>query len=415
MTMPTDTLLANQLTGINVVVGVTGGIAAYKSAELVRLFIKRGAHVRVVMTEAAKAFITPLTFQALTGNPVSDALLDETAELGMGHIELARWASVVVIAPATADIIARLNAGMANDLLTTLCLATQAPIAIAPAMNEKMWHASVTQANLREIQTRISNLHIFGPAEGEQACGDIGAGRMLEAFDICQLTCALFSEDKPLKNKKVVITAGPTLEAIDPVRFLSNHSSGKMGYAIATAAANAGAEVILISGPVSLPTPAFVTRINVISALDMNKAAQAALNNCDAFIGTAAVADYRPANSAAQKLKKDQEGDKLSVSLVENPDIIAGVAQSEVRPKAIIAFAAETQDLENYARRKITKKGVDAVVANDVSRQDIGFGSDQNEIIWVTETQSKPYGPDSKANIAKHIIDHLTELLSSKA
>lgn len=415
MTMSTHTLLADQLTGINVVVGVTGGIAAYKSAELVRLFIKRGANVRVVMTEAAKAFITPLTFQALTGNPVSDSLLDESAELGMGHIELARWASVIVIAPATADVIARLNVGMANDLLTTLCLATQAPIAIAPAMNEKMWHASVTQANMRDIQTRIANLHIFGPAEGEQACGDVGAGRMLEAIDICQLTCALFNQDKPLKNKKVVVTAGPTLEAIDPVRFLSNHSSGKMGYAIASAAANAGAEVILISGPVALATPALVTRVDVISALDMNEAAQAALKDCDAFIGTAAVADYRPANSASQKLKKDQEGDTLSVSLVENPDIIAGVAQSELRPKAVIAFAAETQDLENYARHKITKKGVDAVVANDVSRTDIGFGSDDNEILWVTASNSTPYGPDSKANIAKHIIEQLTELLSTKA
>lgn len=413
MSISTDTLHTHELAGINVVVGVTGGIAAYKAAELVRLFIKRGAQVRVVMTEAAKAFITPLTFQALTGNPVSDSLLDESAELGMGHIELARWASVIVIAPATADVIARLNAGMANDLLTTLCLASSASIAIAPAMNEKMWHASVTQANIRDIQTRISNLHVFGPAEGEQACGDVGAGRMLEPIDICQRTCALFTE-KPLKNKNIVVTAGPTLEAIDPVRFLSNHSSGKMGYAIANAAAHAGANVTLISGPVALTTPAQVTRIDVVSALDMNAAAQAAIHECDVFIGTAAVADYRPESNANQKLKKDQEGDTLNISLIENPDIIAAVARSTSRPKLVIAFAAETQDVESYARRKITKKGVDAVVANDVSRHDIGFGSDQNEILWVTEHTSTAYGPDSKTRIAEHIIENVTALLSTK-
>ncbi|MBU2865349.1 bifunctional phosphopantothenoylcysteine decarboxylase/phosphopantothenate--cysteine ligase CoaBC [Reinekea forsetii] len=401
---------SNELADTNVVVGITGGIAAYKSAELVRLLIKSGAQVRVVMTEGAKAFITPLTFQALTGNPVSDSLLDEQAEQGMGHIELARWANIILVAPATADFIARLNAGMANDLLTTICLATHAKIALAPAMNEKMWHAPVTQANILDVQTRFNDLHIFGPGTGEQACGDVGAGRMLEALELCQMTSALFSS-KPLLGKKVVITAGPTREAIDPVRYLSNHSSGKMGYALAHAASQAGASVTLISGPVSLEPPANITVVNVNSALEMYSAAHENLEQCDVFIGTAAVADYRPENTADQKMKKDQQGDLLNLPLVENPDIIASVAKSEQRPACVIAFAAETQDLENYALRKLEKKAVDAVVANDVSRSDIGFGSERNEVLWVTKVSRQRFGPETKTQVAHFIIHSVTEML----
>lgn len=396
----------SSLQGKHILVGITGGIAAYKSADLVRQFVKAGADVRVVMTPAAKEFITPLTMQALSGNPVSHSLLDENAEMGMGHIELARWADLLVIAPASADFIARLNAGMANDLLSTLCLATDATIALAPAMNEKMWLNKTTQHNLHELQTRDTGMHVFGPAAGEQACGDVGYGRMLEPVEILEASAALFAPKK-MTGKKIVITAGPTVEAIDPVRYLSNHSSGKMGYAIAQAAADSGAEVTLISGPVSLDTPTGVTRINVTSATDMLDAAISSLDNCDIFIGTAAVADYRPSTVADQKIKKDNRDAPPAIELIENPDIIATVANHDSRPSTVIAFAAETQDVENYARRKLTKKSVDAVVANDVSRSDIGFGADINEILWVDADTSTPFGPASKLEVGRFLMTQL--------
>lgn len=396
----------SSLQGKHILVGITGGIAAYKSADLVRQFVKAGADVRVVMTPAAKEFITPLTLQALSGNPVSHSLLDENAEMGMGHIELARWADLLVIAPASADFIARLNAGMANDLLSTLCLATDATIALAPAMNEKMWLNKTTQHNLHELQTRHTGMHVFGPAAGEQACGDVGYGRMLEPVEILEASAALFAPKK-MTGKKIVITAGPTVEAIDPVRYLSNHSSGKMGYAIAQAAADSGAEVTLISGPVSLETPTGVARINVTSATDMLDAAISNLDNCDIFIGTAAVADYRPSTVADQKIKKDNRDAPPAIELIENPDIIATVANHDSRPSTVIAFAAETQDVENYARRKLTKKSVDAVVANDVSRSDIGFGADINEILWVDAETSTPFGPASKLEVGRFLMTQL--------
>jgi phosphopantothenoylcysteine decarboxylase/phosphopantothenate--cysteine ligase len=389
-----------------ILVGITGGIAAYKSADLVRQFIKAGAEVRVVMTPAATEFITPLTLQALSGHPVSTSLLDESAELGMGHIELARWADLLIIAPATADFIARINAGMANDLLSTLCLATDATIAIAPAMNEKMWLNNISQTNLAQLKQKLPLIKQFGPAAGEQACGDVGYGRMLEPLELVELSAQLYSPQL-LEGKKVTITAGPTQEAIDPVRYLSNNSSGKMGYALAQAAAVLGAQVNLISGPVALDTPAGVNRVDVRSAEQMLKAALEHSQQCDVFIGTAAVADYRPADVADQKLKKDGTVKGLTIELVENPDIIATIAQLENRPKKVIAFAAETQDLETYAQKKLIKKQVDAVVANDVSRTDIGFGSDQNEILWVSKTTQKTFGPASKLDVAQFIFEQI--------
>lgn len=397
-----------------IVVGITGGIAAYKSAELVRGLIKQGAKVRVVMTDAAKAFITPLTFQALTGYPVSDSLLDESAEQGMGHIELARWADLILVAPATADFLARLNAGMANDLLTTLCLARTGQIAVAPAMNEKMWHANVTQENLKSLTHRFPGIHVFGPAAGEQACGDVGYGRMLEAGQLVALTVALFSEDKPLTGKHLVITAGPTLEAIDPVRFLSNHSSGKMGYALAEQAVRLGANVTLISGPVGLKVPSGVNCIQVSSAQDMYDASLNQLGNMDVFIGTAAVADYRPKHKADNKLKKDLQGAQLVIELVENPDIIATVANADRRPPWVVAFAAETDQVEDYARRKLSKKNVDAVVSNDVSRADIGFGAELNEVAWVTHSDTQHFGPASKADVALFVLNQLLHLMETQ-
>lgn len=391
-----------------ILVGITGGIAAYKSADLVRQLIKAGAEVRVVMTPAACEFITPLTLQALSGNPVSRSLLDENAEMGMGHIELARWADVLLIAPATADFIARLNAGMANDLLTTLCLATQASIALAPAMNEKMWQNPITQNNLHTLESQLPDLKIFGPAAGDQACGDVGFGRMLEPAELVARTADLFQIPR-LQGKQLVITAGPTREAIDPVRYLSNQSSGKMGFALAQRAVQMGAEVILITGPVALPTPAGVQRIDVTSARDMLAAVDANLQACDIFIATAAVADYRPVNIAGQKLKKGQQ-DLSTLSLTENPDIVATVARHAQRPDRVIAFAAETEDLEPYARSKLIRKQVDGVVANDVSRRDIGFGSDRNEVMWVSANQAESFGPADKSEVADFILDKILTL-----
>ena len=416
----------------NIVLAITGGIAAYKSAIFARLLVKAGFDVRVIMTTGAQAFITPLTLQALTGNEVHVSLLDEHAEAGMGHIELAKWADLIVIAPASANTLARLAMGMADDLLTTVCLATTAPVIIAPAMNQQMWAHPAVNLNVQTLSDM--NYQIIQPASGEQACGDVGAGRLPEPEQLLAevlLFNAMQTTPQLLAGKRVVITAGPTVEAIDPVRYLSNHSTGKMGFALARACVAAGAEVILITGgKVALPTPLKVTRIDVLSAKEMLVAAQQCIDgthaallfddeddhshhhdhshdhhhshdqehhhsDCDCgdehdvattitddsvrvadiFIATAAVADYRTEEAAPQKIKKTQ--DVLTLNLVKNPDILATI--SLAHPELfVVGFAAETQDVEHYARGKLVSKNLDLIACNDVSRADIGFASDDN-------------------------------------
>ncbi len=388
-----------QLFNRQVVVGITGGIAAYKAALLVRELQERGASVRVVMTRSATEFITPLTLQALSGNPVHQELLDSEAEAAMGHIELARWADLVLVAPATADFIARLAAGRADDLLTTLCLATSAPLMVAPAMNQGMWKDPATDANIASLQQR--GIRLAGPAEGTQACGDIGPGRMQEPELIAAAAAALFSNDL-LDGRRVTITAGPTREALDPVRYISNHSSGKMGFAIARAAADAGAITRLISGPVSLATPDRVSRVDVRSAEDMLQAALADLDQCDIFIACAAVADYRPATVAEQKIKKSSE--HMQIELVRNPDIVATIAGAAKRPFTV-GFAAETQDVENYALAKLQKKNLDMIVANDVATAEGGFNSDNNAAVILWPGGRNEVQLTSKEQLARILIE----------
>jgi phosphopantothenoylcysteine decarboxylase / phosphopantothenate---cysteine ligase len=392
-----------------VVLGVSGGIAAYKSAELVRRLRDAGAEVRVVMTRAAREFITPLTLQALSGHPVHGDLLDPAAEAAMGHIELARWADLVLIAPATADLMARLAQGRGDDLLTTLVLATDAPIAIAPAMNQAMWRDPATQANLATLTSR--GVRVFGPAAGEQACGDIGPGRMLEPTDIAARAAECF-ELGLLTGRHVLINAGPTREAIDPVRYISNHSSGKMGFALATAAAEAGARVTLVAGPVSLPTPARVERIDVVSGREMLDACLAALP-ADLFIASAAVADYRPEQCAASKLKKTTDGnDGMTLTMVRNPDILATLASQQARPWCV-GFAAETDNLLDYARDKLSRKNLDLIVANDVSQPNIGFNSDDNAVTLIDRQLRQIELPRaSKQKLAQKIIAHIASALA---
>lgn len=395
-----------ELANRRIVLGVTGGIAAYKSAELIRRLKELGADVRAVMTPAAQEFITPLTLQALSGNPVHTTLLDTEAEAAMGHIELARWGDLILVAPASADFLARMAHGHGNDLLSTLCLAARCPLAVAPAMNQAMWAARSNQDNMATLQER--GVHVFGPAAGEQACGDVGPGRMLEPTELAQLTAELFPR-QILTGMRVTITAGPTREAIDPVRYISNHSSGKMGYAIAEAARDAGAEVTLISGPVNLATPDRVKRIDVVSAQNMYDAAMNTLSQTDIFIATAAVADFRVENSHNQKIKKqDNSGDRMTLTLVENPDIVASVAKHNPKPFTV-GFAAETQDVENYARQKIERKGLDMIVANDVSRTDIGFNSDQNAVTVIWKEGQQPLELASKSRIARDLVTLISE------
>jgi phosphopantothenoylcysteine decarboxylase/phosphopantothenate--cysteine ligase len=391
-----------QLCNKRILLGITGGIAAYKTAELVRELRKAKAEVRVVMTTAAQEFITPLTLQALSGNPVHYSMLDPEAEAGMGHIELARWADIILVAPATADFIARLTHGMGNDLLTTLCLASNAPLAICPAMNQAMWRDEMTQANLRRlIELKGKKFHSFGTADGEQACGDIGPGRMLEPRLIAEHCAKLFTSNS-LAGLDIVITAGPTREAIDPVRFISNHSSGKMGYALAEAARDAGARVTIISGPVRLAAPDKITIIQVESASDMLEASLEQQKNCSIFIAAAAVADYRPLQVAQQKIKK--AGEKMQLTLVKNPDIVATIAQLEDKP-FVVGFAAETENIETYARGKLASKNLNMIIANDVSNADIGFNSDSNSVtvFWGENQQDFPFM--SKSTLSHQLIE----------
>lgn len=389
-----------------IVLGITGGIAAYKCPEIVRRLKDLGADVRVVMTNGAKEFITPLTLQAVSGNPVSDSLLDPAAEASMGHIELAKWADLLVIVPATANTIAAITAGLANDLLTTICLATDAPIAIAPAMNQQMYKAAVTQDNLKKLTQR--GVLIWGPGSGVQACGDVGQGRLLEPAQIVELVQQHFTSTQPLElpeeqlDLNILITAGPTREAIDPVRYISNHSSGKMGFSIAQAAKELGAKVTLVSGPVSLSTPQDVERINVISASEMHQQTLERAPSHDIFIACAAVADYRPSDVSDQKIKKNN--DDMTVVMIKNPDILADVSALTSQRPFCVGFAAETQDVETYARGKLTRKKLDLIAANNVSVAGQGFNSDDNALTlyWSNGQHELPLA--NKQELAKQLV-----------
>lgn len=437
----------------NILLGITGGIAAYKSASFARLLIKSGYDVRVIMTASAQAFITPLTLQALTGNPVHIDLLDESAELGMGHIELAKWADLLIIAPATANTIAKLAMGIADDLLTTVCLATTAPILVAPAMNQQMWQHPSVKLNLQTLTDY--DYEIIQPASGEQACGDIGEGRLPEPeqlLEYVQYFIARQITPQVLAGKNVTITAGPTIEAIDPVRYLSNHSTGKMGFALAKACRNAGARVTLIvGGKVPLPTPLLVNRIDVLSAEEMLMTARQCASDdicechdhhdhdhphhdhdhhhhhdhdefgndikvepsstaTDIFIATAAVADYRTRDVVPQKIKKTQ--DQMALDLVKNPDILATIAE-EFPEVFVVGFAAETQDIEKYARGKLEAKNLDMIACNDVSRTDIGFGSDNNAmtVFFRDKAAGVTLEKASKDKIAEQLVALIGEHL----
>ncbi len=391
------------LTNKRILLGITGGIAAYKAADLTRRLQDQGADVRVVMTRGATEFITPLTLQALSNHTVHLDLLDAETESAMGHIELARWADLIIVAPATADFIARLAMGRGDDLLTTVCLATECRIAIAPAMNQAMWAKKATQENCRKLQDM--NVLIFGPDEGRQACGETGAGRLLNVDEIVIEAASQFASGL-LAGKKVVITAGPTREAIDPIRYISNHSSGKQGYALAEAALEAGAMVTLIAGPTNLTPHDRVQLVPVVSTKQMYDAVMKEIPDTDLFIGVAAVADYRPANIETQKIKKNAEtsNQSMTLSLIENPDIIAAVASAEKRPFTV-GFAAETNNLIEYASKKLINKGLDLIVANNVADSLIGFNSDENQtaVLWDDHVENLPRM--SKGNLSRRIIE----------
>jgi phosphopantothenoylcysteine decarboxylase/phosphopantothenate--cysteine ligase len=411
----------------HILLSVTGGIAAYKSAELLRRLQDAGATVRVVMTHGATEFITPLTMQALSGLPVSMDLLDTETESVMGHIELARWADLILVAPASAHFLAGLRQGRADDLLTTLCLAATCPIAVAPAMNQAMWGNVATQENCRVL--RDNGILFFGPDAGLQACGEVGQGRLLDVPEIVRLTTEVFPSGL-LAGKTVMITAGPTREAIDPVRYISNHSSGKQGYALAEAAVEAGARVVLISGPVALTAPQRVTLVNVVSADEMYAAVMAQVAECDIFIGVAAVADFKPAATQPQKIKKQMLPDPtatepagasppiseprtLTLTLIENPDIIASVARLP-NPPFTVGFAAETENLLTYARQKLEKKRLNLVVANDVADSSIGFNSDNNGTTIISADATVALPVASKRQVATRIIEAIATHLAAK-
>jgi phosphopantothenoylcysteine decarboxylase/phosphopantothenate--cysteine ligase len=386
----------------NVLLGITGGIAAYKAAELTRQLVVGGASVRVAMTPGATTFITPLTLQALSGQPVHTELLDPAAEAAMGHIELARWADVVLVAPATADFIARLAHGHANDLLSTLCLATGAPLALAPAMNTRMWQHPATQANCQLLASR--GVTLLGPGEGDLACGETGPGRMLDPEVLLAALPGLLG-DGPLAGLDVVVSAGPTREPLDPVRYLSNRSSGKMGYAVAAAATRAGATVTLVSGPTALATPGGVARVDVESAAEMHAAVMARAGGCDVYVGAAAVADYRPRTVAEAKVKKETA--ELSVALDRTADILADVAALPDGPFTV-GFAAETERVAEYARAKLAAKGLDMIAANRVG-DGLAFDRDDNELelFWPDGEACLPRA--AKDVLAGQLIEHIAE------
>jgi len=400
------------LEGKKILLGVCGGIAAYKSAELTRRLIDQGAQVRIVMTASAKEFITPLTMQAVSGHAIYDSLLDPQAEAGMGHIELAKWADLILVAPATANTIARLRAGMADELLTTLCIASASPLAIAPAMNQQMYLSAATQENLSVLKER--GVTIWGPAQGLQACGDVGPGRLLEVPDLVELCCDFFAvSEQPLLGINVVITAGPTQEAIDPVRYISNHSSGKMGFSLAEAALAMGANVTVIAGPVNLSLPTAVKRLNVKSAREMHQAALDSLATTDIFIACAAVADYRAEEIHSEKMKKKADTDSITLTLVKNPDIIADVASAIDRPFCV-GFAAETNDVEAYALGKLQRKNLDLIAANDVSVSTQGFNSDNNALTVFSKDSRFDIPLSSKKEVAIQLLKVVSEQFNKK-
>jgi phosphopantothenoylcysteine decarboxylase/phosphopantothenate--cysteine ligase len=386
-----------------ILLGVTGGIAAYKSPDLVRRLMEQGAEVQVVMSRGALQFVTALTFQAVSGKPVRDDLWDESSEAAMGHIELARWADEIVIAPATADFIAKLTHGFAEDLLTTLCLATSAPITIAPAMNRQMWANPATQANIRILKER--GVRVLGPASGEQACGEVGVGRMLEPMEITAEIFTTRGGAGPLQGLKVVVTAGPTREKIDPVRFISNRSSGKMGYAVAEAAREAGAHVVLVSGPVQIPTPRGVERVDVESAEQMLSAVQSNVVNADIFIAAAAVSDYRCREIACEKIKKTS--DTLNLALARAPDVLATVSRGEHKP-FLVGFAAETEHVERNALTKLINKNLDMIAANKVG-DGLAFDKDDNALTVYWQDGKRELSLTSKAALARQLVELIAE------
>lgn len=389
--------------GKRILLGVTGGVAAYKSADLVRRLVERGAQVQVVMTRAACEFVTPTTFQALSGRTVRTELWDSAAEAAMGHIELARWAELVLIAPASADFLARLAHGLADDLLSTLCLASAAPMAVVPAMNQLMWSNAATQDNVALLERR--GVRLLGPGVGSQACGEFGAGRMLEPLEIVSAVAPLLSAAGPLKGQRVLVTAGPTRESIDPVRFVSNRSSGKMGFAVAQAMREAGAEVVLISGPVCLPTPPAVRRIDVESAEQMCAAVQRELPGTTIFVANAAVADYRPQQCADQKIKKRSE--TLSLEMTRTTDILAQVSASAARP-FVVGFAAETQAIEQHAREKLLAKNLDLIAANEVGHTK-AFDCDDNALLVLWRGGRVELPRSSKRELARALTGVIVE------
>ncbi len=395
--------------GKRILLGVTGGIAAYKSPDLVRRLRERGAEVQVVMTRSAGEFVTSTTFQAVSGRAVRTDLWDASAEAAMGHIELARWADALLIAPASADFLARLAAGLADDLLTTLCLASAAPIAVAPAMNHVMWSSAATRANVATLAGR--GVQIYGPAEGDQACGETGPGRMLEPLDLAERLQSLLSPGHgALGGRRVLITAGPTRERIDPVRFISNRSSGRMGFAVAQAAREAGASVVLVAGPVSLPTPAGIRRVDIESASEMLGAVLRELPGTDLFISTAAVADYRPARAAEQKIKKTS--DTLELAMERTADVLATVAGRNDRP-FVVGFAAETESVEQNARTKLLKKNLDMIAANEVGH-DKAFDSEDNQLIVLSRSGRHEFGRADKLTLARALVALIAQEMAAR-
>ena len=397
-----------RLSNKRILLCVTGGIAAYKTAELTRLFKKNGAEVRIIMTQSAQEFVTPLTLQAVSGNQIHYSLLDEEAELGMGHIELAKWADVILIAPCTAESLARLAQGRANDLMSAVILASDAQLFIAPAMNVKMWEDKVTQKNLETL--KLKDVLFIGPDSGEQACGDIGEGRMSEP-DFIALQIAKSFTSSVFNGKKILITAGPTKEAIDPVRYLTNNSSGKMGYALAEIAYLSGAEVNLISGPVNIKPIEGVKLININTADEMLNEVKALIANTDIFIGCAAVADFKPIDFHKSKIKKDHN-DEMSLKLIQNPDILQ-YASDHMKEKLVIGFSAETDNVIENAKIKLLKKNLNMIICNDVSNKDIGFDSDDNEVHLITHDDVVKLTKTSKLKIAKQIIKSIEALIAN--